>query len=240
MCRPPRVDATGLLDEGVRRQEVDVARAPRPPGQRLPADGEVVIRVAGVLEHEAAVVERQLVVAAIDDRVEHRPDRVARREDREPGAEGREVDRLARLEALDVRVAGAVEGDPPTRGEAAQKGPTGDARPLAQKRVDVEDGAPAVWPCELEERVDRSLGERPPPRRGPLDPVVGELQRTAFFTSALIFASSFGVSSVTANEVGHMTPSSMFAASSKPSVAYLDLNLAALLKKQTTLPSSLA
>src|SRR5688500_12064731 len=34
-----------------------------------------------------------------------------------------------------------------------------------------------------------------------------------------------------------MAPASMFAVSSKPNVAYLDLNLAALLKKQTTLPS---
>src|SRR5262245_2366618 len=34
-----------------------------------------------------------------------------------------------------------------------------------------------------------------------------------------------------------MAPSSRFAASSKSSVAYLDLNFAALLKKQTTLPS---
>jgi len=37
--------------------------------------------------------------------------------------------------------------------------------------------------------------------------------------------------------VGHMAPSSRFAASSKPIVAYLDLNLTAGLKKQTTLPS---
>ena len=34
-----------------------------------------------------------------------------------------------------------------------------------------------------------------------------------------------------------MPPSSRFAASSKPKVAYRDLNLPALLKKQTTLPS---
>src|SRR5215210_2361434 len=34
-----------------------------------------------------------------------------------------------------------------------------------------------------------------------------------------------------------MAPSSRFAASSKPNVAYLDLNFPALLKKQTTLPS---
>ena len=34
-----------------------------------------------------------------------------------------------------------------------------------------------------------------------------------------------------------MAPSSRFAESSKPKVAYLDLNLSALLKKQTILPS---
>src|SRR5215218_10454053 len=62
-------------------------------------------------------------------------------------------------------------------------------------------------------------------------------QRTAFFTSAPIFASSFGVSSFSAKEVGHMAPLSRFAASSKPNVAYLELNFPALLKKQTTLPS---
>src|SRR6266498_5280522 len=59
----------------------------------------------------------------------------------------------------------------------------------------------------------------------------------AFFTSAAIFFSSAAVSFVRAKEVGHMAPSSRFAASSKPNVAYLDLNLSALLKKQTTLPS---
>ena len=34
-----------------------------------------------------------------------------------------------------------------------------------------------------------------------------------------------------------MAPSSRFASSLKPNVAYLDLNLSALWKKQTTLPS---
>src|SRR5206468_7007666 len=40
-----------------------------------------------------------------------------------------------------------------------------------------------------------------------------------------------------AKAVGHMAPSSRFAASLKPSVAYLVLNFCALWKKQTTLPS---
>src|SRR5512139_302832 len=62
-------------------------------------------------------------------------------------------------------------------------------------------------------------------------------QLTAFFRSAPILASSAAVSSFSANEVGHMAPSSRLAASVKPNVAYRDLNLSALWKKQTTLPS---
>jgi Phosphotransferase enzyme family len=62
-------------------------------------------------------------------------------------------------------------------------------------------------------------------------------QRTAFFTSAAILASSAAVNSVSAKAVGHMAPSSRFATSLKPKVAYRDLNLSALWKKQTTLPS---
>src|SRR5207302_4308538 len=65
-------------------------------------------------------------------------------------------------------------------------------------------------------------------------------QLTAFFTSAPILASSVAVSSLSAKEVGHMAPSSSFASSLKPNVAYLDLNFCALWKKQTTLPSLLA
>jgi photosystem II stability/assembly factor-like uncharacterized protein len=52
-------------------------------------------------------------------------------------------------------------------------------------------------------------------------------QRTAFFTSVAIFFSSAAVSSVSANDVGHIAPASMFARSLKPKVAYLDLNFAA-------------
>ena len=63
-------------------------------------------------------------------------------------------------------------------------------------------------------------------------------QLTALFTSALIFASSVAVNSFSAKQVGHMAPpSSRFASSLKPSVAYLELNFFALWKKQTTLPS---
>jgi hypothetical protein len=56
-------------------------------------------------------------------------------------------------------------------------------------------------------------------RRGP--------QLTALFTSAPIRASTSAVNSFSAKEVGHMAPSSSFAASLKPNVAYLDLNFCA-------------
>src|SRR5438128_2132276 len=62
-------------------------------------------------------------------------------------------------------------------------------------------------------------------------------QPTAFFTSAPILASSAAVNSVSAKATGHTAPSSRFAASLKPNVAYLVLNFCALWKKQTTLPS---
>src|SRR5437870_9723006 len=66
---------------------------------------------------------------------------------------------------------------------------------------------------------------------------VGFPQLTAFFTSALILASSVGVSSFSAKATGHMAPSSRFAASLKPNVAYLVLNFSAGWKWQTTSPS---
>src|SRR6266511_26376 len=89
---------------------------------------------------------------------------------------------------------------------------------------------------------------------GSLGVTVGNLQRpatvsfglraspqlTALFTSAAILFSSAAVNSVRAHEVGHMVPSSRFAASWKPNVAYRALNFAALWKKQTILPSLLA
>jgi hypothetical protein len=34
-CRPTRVDVSRLLDEGIGGQEVEVARAPRPVGERF-------------------------------------------------------------------------------------------------------------------------------------------------------------------------------------------------------------
>jgi hypothetical protein len=60
---------------------------------------------------------------------------------------------------------------------------------------------------------------------------------TAFFTIDTIFISSAAVNSVRAKAVGHMAPSSRFALSLKPNVAYFVLNFCALWKKQTTWPS---
>src|SRR3990172_3172338 len=62
-------------------------------------------------------------------------------------------------------------------------------------------------------------------------------QLTAFFTSALILASSVAVNSFSAKAVDHMAPSSRFAVSLKANVGYLVLNFCAPWKKQTTLPS---
>src|SRR5437016_9132695 len=59
----------------------------------------------------------------------------------------------------------------------------------------------------------------------------------AFFTSAPILASSAAVSPFSAKAVGHIWPSSRFASSLKPRVAYLVLNFCAGWKKQTTSPS---
>src|SRR4051794_12707881 len=71
----------------------------------------------------------------------------------------------------------------------------------------------------------------------PLNRHIPGPQLTAFFTSAPIFFSSAALSPLSAKAVGHMAPSSRFALSLKPRVAYLDLNFCALWKKQTTLPS---
>src|SRR5437899_8320272 len=62
-------------------------------------------------------------------------------------------------------------------------------------------------------------------------------QLTALFTSAPILASSAAVNFFSAKATGHTAPSSRFALSLKPNVAYLVLNFCALWKKQTTLPS---
>src|SRR5437867_4346127 len=84
-------------------------------------------------------------------------------------------------------------------------------------------------------RYDTEAGNIDPPRAG----ASGEIspQLTAFFTSAPILASSAAVNSFSAKATGQTVPSSRFALSLKPNVAYLALNFCALWKKQTTLPS---
>src|SRR5438552_10812114 len=74
------------------------------------------------------------------------------------------------------------------------------------------------------------------PSTGVRIPAIGP-QLTAFFTSALILASSAAVNSFSAKALGHMLPSSRFALSLKPKFAYLVLNFAPDWKKQTTLSS---
>src|SRR2546427_5060013 len=84
----------------------------------------------------------------------------------------------------------------------------------------------------------RSPGPRRPPRRRESQRESAAYhQLTAFITSAPILASSVAVNSFSAKATGHMAPSSRFAASLKPNVAYLVLNFCALWKKQKTLPS---
>src|SRR5216684_3245120 len=62
-------------------------------------------------------------------------------------------------------------------------------------------------------------------------------QLAALLTSLPIFSSTAALSLFRAKEVGQMSPSSRFAASWKPKVAYLDLNFCPLWRKQITLPS---
>src|SRR5262249_44821335 len=110
----------------------------------------------------------------------------------------------------------------------SERSPERGSRLLLKPRDESLAGAEAVFheaiPCE---GLRRRGGQR----------ATRAAQPAAFFTSAAIFFSSAAVSSVRAKAVGQMAPLSRFAWSLKPRVAYLDLNLAALWKKHTTLPS---
>src|SRR5438067_7559911 len=87
-------------------------------------------------------------------------------------------------------------------------------------------------------RALTSRANRPRADGAPASPASGP-QLTAFFTSAPILASSAAVSSVSAKAVGHMAPSSRFAWSLKPNVAYLDLNFCALdMRRPARVPRS--
>src|SRR5438477_10725177 len=87
------------------------------------------------------------------------------------------------------------------------------------------------WKCNR--CVAYLFGGCAPPEAGP----VSSPQLTAFFTSVPILASSAAVSFFSAKATGHRPPSSRFALSLNPNVAYLVLNFFAGWKKQTTLPS---
>src|SRR5579863_8429757 len=86
-----------------------------------------------------------------------------------------------------------------------------------------KDGSPQVWNA-----VD--LVEACQAAGSPRLEVQRPLQPTAFFTSATILTSSEAVNSFSAKPTGHIVPSSRFALSLKPNVAYLALNLCALWK----------
>ena len=111
-----------------------------------------------------------------------------------------------------------------------QEGNTKSDPILTQRRTE----APARGPLWAAAGIVFAAPRRTrPPRRGARGrPRTRELspQLTAFFTSLPIFASSVAVNFFSAKDVGHMAPSSRFAVSLKPNVAYLDLNLSALWK----------
>lgn len=94
---------------------------------------------------------------------------------------------------------------------------------------------PAHWPSASCRAGAARIGVEQPVGHGRVAEFGHQL--TALFTSAPILASSTSVNSVSAKAVDHMSPSSRLAVSLKPNVAYLALNLSALWKKQTTLPS---
>ena len=68
----------------------------------------------------------------------------------------------------------------------------------------------------------------------------GTRQETAAFTSSATFCSTAGLHFCSANDTGHRSPSSRFAASWNSSVEYRVLNLPEFLKQTTTFPSALA
>ena len=97
--------------------------------------------------------------------------------------------------------------------------------------VEFVRGHPGDWPQRGRTRFriyDNEAGNIDPPWGAGHCQISPQL--TALFTSAPILASSAAVNSFSAKEVGHMAPSSRFASSLKPNVAYLDLNFCALWK----------
>src|SRR5437867_7139692 len=71
----------------------------------------------------------------------------------------------------------------------------------------------------LSDNLSRHAGSPRADRRS--RPVAGQFSDSAFFTSAAVLASSAAVNPFSAYAAGHMFPSSRFALSLKPNVAYL-------------------
>ena len=145
--------------------------------------------------------------------------------------------RQRRHEALHEGAVGLVDQPLRLRGDRAEHqralaraGDAGEHRQPALRDLDA-DVLEVVHPRALHADQVVAVGE------GQRRRLLSVAQLTAFFTSAAIFFSSAAVSFVSANEIGHMAPSSSFAASLNPNVAYRALNFSALWKKQMTLPS---
>ena len=120
-------------------------------------------------------------------------------------------------------------------GASARKGVGVQVPPRAQRKKPVVPRGQPVFSC-----LGWALGRGSARGRAPIAAGKGNRrprQDAALRTSSSIFFTSASVRSVIANDVGHMVPSSRFAGSLKPSVAYRASNLAAAWKKHTTLPS---
>src|SRR5262249_29173097 len=129
------------------------------------------------------------------------------------------------------------------RSHRARQGVGGDREPDEEAEL-AGRGRPHGKPRDRDdahavaEGGDAEARQQPPGARVSEQRAIGVRdQFTACFTSAAIRFSSAAVSFVSAKAIGHMEPSSRFAVSLKPNIAYRSLNFPASRKKQTTLPS---
>jgi hypothetical protein len=144
--------------------------------QCVAADREVVAGCADgitprVEQEDAAVVERDLVTTAVDNRIEHRPDRVARGEDGLLVAERRKIDRTARFEGLDGGIPCSMERDPAAVGDSAEELPRVDVAVAPKKRIDVQREVRTPVHCR-QKVIDGGPRGAAQAHGGPLDPVV--------------------------------------------------------------------
>jgi len=116
------------------------------------------------------------VPGAVDDRVEHRPDRVARGEDRLLVTKRGEIDRMPRLERLDVGIAGPVKREPVAIRHSAEELPRRDVSVAAKQPFALERAIRAGRFQGGEEFLDRGLRLGAQAQRWPLDPVVREIR----------------------------------------------------------------